>query len=193
MIPLSMFKLISQLLYINEGLSSDIGRDINFNMENDSDAAEIETPQISRKLYSLPTELIVRITAYQQRKNLSSEVEAVRRLLDIALKGNETHADLCEQIVKQLEAGRDYVEAASSVLPGHPKVASVEFDDDAVVFKLRNKKTEINVRIESRTRIFFSNDPDIALRLESPEGMPPYLVNENDSSLDEMVPWGFDG
>ena len=39
-----------------------------------------------RKVYMLPEDLVERIAAYQHKTSISSEVEAVRRLLDDGLK-----------------------------------------------------------------------------------------------------------
>lgn len=119
---------------------------------------EDESQVSRRRVYELPTELVERILTYQKEKNLPSEVEAARKLLDLALKENENLLDLINQVVIKLEAGDDPVSISTRVLAGHPKVASIDFKDDCVKFTFADKHSTQYVNVYSRQRINFDND-----------------------------------
>lgn len=81
-----------------------------------------------RRVYVLPTELVDRISAYQEEMGLPSEVEAARRLLDIALQVRDTVETLLEKIRSRFEQERDLRMIAREVLSSHALVRSIEFD-----------------------------------------------------------------
>jgi hypothetical protein len=91
-----------------------------------------------RRVYALPVEMVDRIVKFQHSKGLSSEVEAVRRLLDEALKSRDDIDDIINRLLAKLGQTRIAAEAARDVLVGHPLVSSVSFGDDFVAFMLKN-------------------------------------------------------
>lgn len=90
-----------------------------------------------RRVYALPAEMVDRITKFQKDKGLTSEVEAVRRLLDEALKSRDDLTTLINRLLAKLGQTKIASEAARDVLVGHPLVASITFDDNSVAFKLK--------------------------------------------------------
>lgn len=90
-----------------------------------------------RRVYALPAEMVDRITQFQQEKGLNSEVEAVRRLLDEALKSRDDMTKIINRFLSRLGRTRSTADAARDVLVGHPKVHSITFDGDDVIFWLK--------------------------------------------------------
>jgi len=90
-----------------------------------------------RRVYALPAEMVDRITQFQQEKGLASEVEAVRRLLDEALKGRDDATKIINRFLAKLGQTRSTAEAAREVLVGHPKVQQITFEGDDVIFWLK--------------------------------------------------------
>ncbi|WP_339642193.1 hypothetical protein [uncultured Pelagibacterium sp.] len=87
-----------------------------------------------RRVYVLPTDLVERIVAYQEDKALPSEVEAVRRFLDEALKNRDSVADVINRFMARLENLRLASEIAKDVLVGHPLITGLGFDSQSVTF-----------------------------------------------------------
>lgn len=81
-----------------------------------------------RRVYALPQEMVDRIVEFQKEKGLPSEVEAVRRLLDEALKSRDNLGSLINRFLSRLSVHRVLSEAARDVLVGHPLVRSVTFE-----------------------------------------------------------------
>ena len=92
-----------------------------------------------RRVYALPQEMVDRIVEFQREKGYPSEVEAVRRLLDDALKSRDNLEKIVNRYLSKLEVLKVTAEAAREVLVGHPLVKSVQFDDDDdVTFYLKS-------------------------------------------------------
>ncbi len=85
-----------------------------------------------RRVYVLPTELVDRVTAFQTRMGLSSEVEAARRLLDEALKHREGAEQIITNFAKAMKETKILSDIAKDVLVGHPKVSQIHFDGPIV-------------------------------------------------------------
>ena len=94
-----------------------------------------------RRVYVLDRELHDRIVAYQASRGFASEVEAVRRLIEIGLQSVETGPALAERLRQRLARTRDAKAAAHVILGGHPLVTRIAFDGDAVVFSTRDHQT----------------------------------------------------
>jgi len=89
-----------------------------------------------RRVYVLPSELVARIVEFQEEKNYSSEVEAVRKLLDEALLHRDTAATIINRFKSRLENLRMPAEVAKDVLVGHPLVSNISFGKDEIIFEL---------------------------------------------------------
>lgn len=102
-----------------------------------------EDGQVSkRRVYDLPIELVDRITAFQQDKKLPSEVEAVRRLLDEALKYRDTAALIIDRFKERLKSDGIPSSVARDVLMGHPLVKSIIQEDlDSIAFTMKDDRT----------------------------------------------------
>lgn len=91
-----------------------------------------------RRVYQLPAELVERIVEFQKEKGLPSEVEAVRRLLDDALKSRDDLDRIVNRFLGKLKYARIASEVAKDVLVGHPLVASLSFEPDMVAVTLKD-------------------------------------------------------
>ena len=92
--------------------------------------------RMQRRVYVLPTELVDRVAEYQRHVGLASEVEAVRRLLDEALKSRDQLRDIADRFISKFKETRSLREAARDVLTGHPLVKNIEFNDEGVKVSL---------------------------------------------------------
>ncbi len=99
--------------------------------------ADKETTE--RRVYVLPTEQLERIRAYQADNGISSEVEAVRRLLDVSLQLRDTVPDLLRKLKSRFSDERDLRVLARDILALHPLVINVRFDDRAVSFSFADE------------------------------------------------------
>jgi hypothetical protein len=104
----------------------------------DTDEVQASGHENIRRVYALPAEMVERITKFQREKGLGSEVEAVRRLLDEALKSRDTLETLLNQMLAKLGQTKIITEAARDVLAGHPLVTTLKFGDAAVYFQLKD-------------------------------------------------------
>jgi Arc/MetJ-type ribon-helix-helix transcriptional regulator len=93
-----------------------------------------------RRVYALPQEMVDRIVEFQREKGYTSEVEAVRRLLDEALKSRDNLEKIINRFLGQLGQHKSTAVAAGNVLVGHPLVKSIHFDGDAVEFVLKSEE-----------------------------------------------------
>ncbi|GHA13155.1 hypothetical protein GCM10007989_04670 [Devosia pacifica] len=100
-----------------------------------SPPAPVET---QRRVYALPADLVERIVEYQREKGYPSEVEAVRRLLDDALKSRDTLERIISRFLTRLGAQRSAVEVSRDILVGHPLVGSMSFEEDKVDFWMKD-------------------------------------------------------
>lgn len=96
-----------------------------------------EKEKTQRRVYVLPTELVERIVAFQEEKNFPSEVEAVRRLLDEALKHRDTEETIIRRFLSRLEGLRIPSEIAKDVLVGHPLITDIQFGRASVTFSIK--------------------------------------------------------
>lgn len=108
-----------------------------------------------RKIYVLPTEQVERIRAYQTASGITSEVEAVRRLLDTALEMRDTVFDLLNKMKAHFANEKDLRVIARDVLAGHSRVTSIGYGDNEITFTLG---PEQRGRMDSRGRIFVNGD-----------------------------------
>lgn len=92
-----------------------------------------------RKIYVLPRELVERIALFQEDKKLPSEVEAVRRLLDEALKYRDTPDLIIDRFKERLKTDGIPASVARDVLIGHPLVKNIGQEDlDYIHFTMRD-------------------------------------------------------
>lgn len=95
-------------------------------------------PGTQRRVYVLPDELVNRILQFQQEKGISSETEAARRLLDDALKSRDSYLTITQRFLDRLKDLRIPAEVAREVLAGHPLIASITFENDVIMFRLKD-------------------------------------------------------
>lgn len=95
--------------------------------------------ETQRRVYLLPNDLVDRIVRYQTERGLKSEVEAVRRLIDEALKMRDDTEDIIERFLRSLHEHRELSEAAKEVLVGHPLVAEMQFHKHMLKFTIKGE------------------------------------------------------
>lgn len=104
-----------------------------------------------RRVYVLPQELVDRIVAFQEEKGYASEVEAVRKLLDEALKSRDDETLIIHRFKQRLQSLRIPSEVAKDVLVGHPLIIDIAFGKDSVDFSVKDRG---KYRILSNGRTF---------------------------------------
>lgn len=114
-----------------------------------------------RRVYDLPVELVDRVVDFQKERALPSEVEAVRRLLDQALKSRDTIESVVVRYLSALHDS-DSAEAAKLVLVGHPLVTQLTFSNEEVSSfryeKDKGDKASISPLSWKSVRIVFDDD-----------------------------------
>ncbi|NEJ21044.1 hypothetical protein GR247_12800 [Rhizobium leguminosarum] len=111
-----------------------------------------------RKVFMLPADLVERIAGYQRQAQLTSEVEAVRRLLEEALKYRDDWWSLTQRFREQLASVRSLSEAARETLVGHPLITNIAFNRDSLEFTLSSGET-VTASATGEIAIFRSGKP----------------------------------
>jgi hypothetical protein len=96
--------------------------------------AEKETTE--RRVYNLPADLLERLRAFQTENGITSEVEAVRRLLDSALQMRDTIENILDSLKARFADERDLRVLASDVLIKHALINSVQIGEGELTFSL---------------------------------------------------------
>jgi hypothetical protein len=96
-----------------------------------------EKEKAQRRVYVLPNELVDRIVAYQQEFGIQSEVEAVRKLLDEALKSRDNWRTIARRFKERLSETKVLTDIAKDVLMGHPLVTAIRLHGDSIEFTLK--------------------------------------------------------
>jgi hypothetical protein len=154
--------------------------------------ADVETA--GRRVYVLPAELIERIRAYQSDNGLSSEVEAVRRLLDIALQLRDTSVDLLARLRSKFETEKDLRMLVRDNLAAHALVRTVTFEDGAIEFSLNNGDRG-RMEKSGETYIIDGNgdlqrEPRVTSRRQSIKmATPSWDAPKGGSDLDDEIPF----
>ena len=99
----------------------------------------------ARRVYALPQDLIERIVEFQRDKGYQSEVEAVRRLLDDALKYRDTTDKIVSRFMARLRSMRITSEVAKDILVAHPLISTLSFGQDYVSFVMKDKVYDITI------------------------------------------------
>lgn len=133
-----------------------------------------------RRVYVLPTELVDRIVAYQNEMGLQSEVEAVRRLLDDALKSRDDWRSIARRFKDRLSETRVLSDIAKDVLMGHPLVTQINMHGDAIQFLL---KTGESVTIHSVGVVEAYDENQNQIQFE------PRRLTQKSHDLDSEIPF----
>jgi hypothetical protein len=111
--------------------------------------------EMERRIYVLPKEMLTRLRAYQAAQGITSEVEAVRRLLDSALQMRDTEVDILLKLKSRFMHERDLRVLTREVLASHALVTQIILEDTSVTFRIRSG---IFGKIDTRGRIFSGDD-----------------------------------
>lgn len=123
---------------------------------------------VERKIYVLPVEQVERIKEYQHEYGIASEVEAVRRLLDLALEMRDTVESLLKKLKSRWQSEKDLRILAREILAAHSRVKSIHFSEDGLDFTLSSDERG---RIDQRGDIYTGVGFDSWDQLNSPK--PP--------------------
>ena len=117
-----------------------------------------ENKEISqRRVYVLPTELVDRIVEYQKEAGHSSEVDAVRKLLNDALEHRDDWISITRKFLSRLKNTKILSDIAKEVLVGHPNVKSIELGERSLSFRLKTGET---VKINSDSTVSATDEND---------------------------------
>lgn len=105
----------------------------------DDDTTLEKKDAIERRVYNLPANLLARLRAYQVAQSIGSEAEAARRLLDYALQMRDTAFNILDTLGARFAEEKDLRVLAGEILTKHTLVTMVMFDEDSVMFTLRNR------------------------------------------------------
>jgi hypothetical protein len=133
-----------------------------------------------RKIYVLPAEQVERIKHYQNETGISSEVEAVRRLLDIALEMRDSVESLLTKLQSRFAVEKDLRVLARDILAGHSRVRSITYPDDGLEFTLG---ADERGKIDKRGRIYIGGPG-----WDSWDEIKPYK-DQKKSDLDDDIPF----
>lgn len=126
---------------------------MNSDNENNTDSDKEPTKDWTmRRVYVLPTDLVARINSHQKEMGFSSEVEAVRRLLDEALMHRDTMDTIIRRFTKQLGKSLVLSDVVKDVLVGHPLVEEIHQKGDSITFKMTGG-VSIQIRRDGKTMI----------------------------------------
>lgn len=95
-------------------------------------------PDTERRIHVLPTDLLDKVRGYQKQQKITSEVEAVRRLLTEALQARETIRDILMNMSVSLKSGFDLRSIAKNILSDHTLVKRIDISEMALAFVLRD-------------------------------------------------------
>lgn len=93
---------------------------------------------IERRVYNLPSDLMVRLRSFQVSQGISSEAEAARRLLDSALQMRDDVHGILKSLKAKFNEEKDLRVLAGDVLTKHSLVVTVSIEHNSVEFVLRN-------------------------------------------------------
>ncbi|WP_139221071.1 hypothetical protein [Methylobacterium brachiatum] len=116
-----------------------------------------EREETVRKVYVLPTELVERINLYKEQHHLDSEVEAVRRLLDIALLHRDSTISILGKMLSRFKTEKDLRVLARDILSTHPLVDSINYFPGALTFSVKDDQKAAFDR-QGTARVFFDDD-----------------------------------
>ena len=105
-----------------------------------------------RRVYILTPDLAERVTAYQNAMGFRTEVDAVRRLLDDALKARDTPRLIAERMRLKLRDVPVIGEVARDVVAGHPLVTTINFEADGVVSFVLKDGTTVSIKANGEWR-----------------------------------------
>ena len=103
-----------------------------------------------RRVYVLPENLVARIVEFQKTTGMTSEVEAVRKLLNEALMASETIDQISDRVLMLIEKKQTLSDALKEVVVGHPKVLNIFFDKISASIQFANTEEEISFFCDGR-------------------------------------------
>ena len=107
-----------------------------------------------RRVYNLPADLLERLRAYQTSQGITSEAEAARRLLDLALQMRDTVMDILNTLEAKFAEEKDLRVLASEIVMKHALVETVTVKEGEIIFQLTNGERG---RITHAGIMFYSN------------------------------------
>ncbi len=158
-----------------------------------SRAAGNEKAEMLRRVYVLPAELVDRIEAFQVQQGFSSEVEAVRRLLDEALMSRDTPFTIVARFQERLKITPYLPDVAKDILVGHPLITHIDQSEkDAVAFTIKDVgeyKIDWSGRASVLTDVDDFDGPGhwVPFHATPPAQKKPALLGR--SNLDDEIPF----
>ena len=141
-----------------------------------------------RATYVLPADLVERINQYKNDIGIASDDEAVRRLIDDALKHRDDMFMITGRLLDKLHSLKSLREAAGYVLANHPLVKHISFDAGSLIFSLDDDYS-LDVTPKGVVTIY---DKDSNTVRFSGKDLPKWLSDENRPrkyDLDDDIPF----
>lgn len=91
----------------------------------------------TRKVVTLPKEVVDRVEKYRQSRNLASESDALRRLIETGLGLLDTPDELTTRCQSATLRGETIGSVISNILDDHPLVNEITITSDHVRIELR--------------------------------------------------------
>lgn len=132
-------------------------------------SAPNEQGRFQRISVLLPPELVDRIQSYRADAGISSEDEAVRRLLDDALKYRDNLVSITDRLIEKVRSLKSIREAAGYVLSNHPLVKSIDFTNEGMTFCLTTG-IRIEVRMPGIATIYDENGKPVIFHADNELG-----------------------
>lgn len=146
--------------------------------------------ETERRVYVLPADLMVRIRAFQTDQKLSSEVEAVRRLLTDALQSKDSIDNILIAVHSMFEQANNFREIVKRLLSDHILVKRIDIRDKELIFSLRNGDAA-SIDLEGNMQTGTESDEGYIRMNDS--WRPPKASKETKSSggwdLDDEIPF----
>ena len=112
-----------------------------------------------RKNVALPLELAAQIERFRTSRGLSSESDALRRLVEIGLGSIDTSKDLSKRCHDATESGNNISYIISNILEDHPLVTRISISPELLEVYMRD---DTYLRFDKMMRTWrFNDDPDI--------------------------------
>ncbi|AYO83682.1 helix-turn-helix domain-containing protein [Methylobacterium brachiatum] len=150
-------------------------------------AAPQTVSSLSRVTYVLPNELLERVAEYKNAVGIPSDDEAIRRLIDDALKHRDDYFTIIERLMNKFYVLKSLREAAGYVLANHPLVKNIVFEGNDLKFILNNDYT---VNVNSRGSAVITDDYNqyIKIRSSKTPNWGTHLNFANMYDLDDDIP-----
>lgn len=136
-----------------------------------------------RKNVALPSDVVARVDAFRKSRNITSESDALRRLIETGLNFFDRPKDLFFRCAQAYENGSSIGEILENILNDHPLVEEITMRPDNIAIRLRD---DCSVSLDKRSGEW-SYSAGVSAREEY---YPPRKSGwDQPSNIDEEIPF----